>query len=116
MDNYTTEELWRELDKRFYHDAEVTQSIIDETISENIDLKDEIKALKVIIDIKSKRIQDLMNRLEKRTEKVDKLNNKIDKVKEKIENVRIFGLRSGKTLIATLLNEVLDILEGEDYE
>ena len=38
----------------------------------------------------------------------------IDKAIEKIESVRIYGLRSGKTLIATLLNDVLDILKGSD--
>lgn len=35
----------------------------------------------------------------------------IDLAREKIENIRIFGLRSGKTLIATLLNDILEILE-----
>lgn len=35
----------------------------------------------------------------------------IDLVKEKIENTRMYGLRSGKTLIAALLNDILEILE-----
>lgn len=40
----------------------------------------------------------------------------IDLVKGKIENTRIFSLRSGKTLIATLLNDILEILERVDEE
>ena len=41
---------------------------------------------------------------------------KVDKAIEKIESIRIYGLRSGKTLFATLLNEILDILKGVDKE
>lgn len=44
------------------------------------------------------------------------LMNTIAKAIEKIESVRIYGLRSGKTLIATLLNDVLHILKGSDKE
>ena len=44
----------------------------------------------------------------------EKLQDKIDRAIEKIESVRIYGLRSGKTLIATLLNDVLDILKDND--
>jgi hypothetical protein len=39
---------------------------------------------------------------------------KVDKAIEKIESIRIYGLRSGKTLFATLLNEILDILKGSE--
>lgn len=35
-------------------------------------------------------------------------------VKEKIEGVQIFGLRSGKTLIATLLNDILEIIDNKE--
>ena len=37
--------------------------------------------------------------------------NIIKEVREKIESTRIYGLRSGKTLIATLLNDILGILD-----
>lgn len=40
--------------------------------------------------------------------------NIIKEVREKIESVQIFGLRSGKTLIATLLNDILEILDKEN--
>lgn len=40
----------------------------------------------------------------------------IDLVKEKIESTRIFSLRSGKTLISTLLDDILDILERVNEE
>ena len=39
--------------------------------------------------------------------------NIIKEVREKIESVRIYGLRSGKTLIAALLNDILEILDKE---
>lgn len=35
-------------------------------------------------------------------------------VKEKIEGVQIFGLRSGKTLISTLLNDALEIIDNKE--
>ena len=38
----------------------------------------------------------------------------IDKAIEKLESIRVFGLRSGKTLFSTLINESIDILQGED--
>lgn len=38
----------------------------------------------------------------------------IKEVREKIESVQLFGLRSGKTLIATLLNDILKILDKEN--
>lgn len=37
-----------------------------------------------------------------------------DKAKEKLKSVNLYGLRSGKTLISALINDVLDILEGYD--
>lgn len=49
-------------------------------------------------------------------DRVDNLENRIKKATEKIESVRIFGLKNGKTLISTLLNEVEDILQGEDND
>lgn len=41
------------------------------------------------------------------------LNSIIKEVREKIESVQMLGLRSGKTLIATLLNDILEILDKE---
>lgn len=38
----------------------------------------------------------------------------IDKAIEKLESIRVFGLRSGKTLLSTLINESIDILKGSD--
>lgn len=48
--------------------------------------------------------------------KVDGLVTVIDLVRRKIEGTRIYGLRSGKTLIATLLNDILEILERVNEE
>ena len=43
---------------------------------------------------------------------VIRLRSALKGVKEKIEGVQVFGLRSGKTLMATLLNDVLEILDN----
>lgn len=45
---------------------------------------------------------------------IHNLQQRIDQAIEKIKSVRVYGLRSGQTLIATLLNDILDILEGSD--
>jgi len=37
-----------------------------------------------------------------------------EKAIEKLKSIRIFGLRSGKTLFSTLINESIDILNGGD--
>lgn len=37
-----------------------------------------------------------------------------EKTIEKLKSIRIFGLRSGKTLFSTLINESIDILNGGD--
>ena len=37
-----------------------------------------------------------------------------EKAIEKLESIRIFGLRSGKNLFSTLINETIDILNGGD--
>ena len=39
-----------------------------------------------------------------------------EKAREKLEGIRIFGLRSGKTLFSTLINETIDILKGDKDE
>jgi len=39
-----------------------------------------------------------------------------EKAIEKLKSIRIFGLRSGKTLFSTLINESIDILNGDDNE
>ena len=62
--------------------------------------KDETKALPTVTKNYKSEYEDYKSRCEKAI--------------EKIESVRIFGLRSGKTLIATLLNDVLNILNGDD--
>jgi len=39
-----------------------------------------------------------------------------EKAIEKLESIRTFGLRIGKTLFSTLINESIDILNGDDNE
>lgn len=61
------------------------------------------------------RLKDLCNKYEEEHkttfEEWKKAINIIKEVREKIESVQLFGLRSGKTLIATLLNDILKILD-----
>lgn len=65
-----------------------------------------------------KELEEKYQKLQERYQELLQVNHdlieKNYKVKEKINSVRIYGLRSGKTLIATLLNDILDILEGSD--
>ena len=63
---------------------------------------------------KDKEIERLNKELQTTANKCKQKENIIKEVREKIEGVRIFGLRSGKTLIATLLNDVLEILDKEN--
>lgn len=45
---------------------------------------------------------------------IERLHSIIKEVREKIESVQMLGLRSGKTLIATLLNDILEILGDKE--
>ena len=72
---------------------------------------EEIQEIVAKADAEYDRLKD---RVHEQYDEIERLNNKIDKAIEKIESVRIYGLRSGKTLIVILLNEVLDILKGSD--
>ena len=49
MEQYTTEELWQELDKRFHNDAIEQQKALDETMSEKMKLEDKLKRIKEIL-------------------------------------------------------------------
>ena len=51
--------------------------------------------------------------IEEQDKKLQQKENIIKEVREILERTRIYGLRSGKTLIATLLNDVLDILDKD---
>lgn len=69
-------------------------------------------------DKEIERLKDLCNKYEEEHktafEEWKKAINIIKEVREKIESVQLFGLRSGKTLIATLLNDILKILDKEN--
>ena len=39
-----------------------------------------------------------------------------EKAIEKLKSIRIFGLRTGKTLFSTLINETIDILDGSNEQ
>ena len=44
------------------------------------------------------------------------LQQRIDKAIDFIKSIHILGARSGKSLLGMILNNILDILEGEDNE
>jgi hypothetical protein len=47
-------------------------------------------------------------------EELEDYKSRNEKAIEKLESIRTFGLRSGKTLFSTLINETIDILNGGD--
>lgn len=65
------------------------------------------KEINALIDFYDNKIKDLEN---KNKEKQDKL----DKIKKYIKGHQIFGMRYGKTLYADSLNNILQIIKGED--
>lgn len=81
-----------------------------------IEIQEANKSLEKEIERLNENNQHMQEEMARTWEKYDNLQVRIDKAIEKIESVRIYGLRSGKTLIATLLNDVLDILKGSDKE
>ena len=50
----------------------------------------------------------------KDSKKYYSLQERIDKAIENLERIRVFGLRGGKTLLSTLINETIDTLQGSD--
>ena len=78
------------------------------------DLCDTTKALEEKdkeIERLNKQIEEYQKALDETTSKKIDLENIIKEVREKIESVQLFNLISGKTLIATLLNDILEILD-----
>ena len=74
---------------------------------------DEVKDYSNLIqELQCDRVEALKQIVNKNKE-IERLNNIIKEVREKIESVQMLGLRSGKTLIATLLNDILEILDKE---
>lgn len=81
-----------------------------------------------LMEMKDKDYQLLLDYITKLQEENEflKLNNpemnatiyksRCEKAIEKLESIRIFGLRFGKTLFSTLINETIDILNGGDEE
>ena len=66
-------------------------------------------------------VKDMQEEIERQKEIIRQLDIKnlelttiIKEVREKIESVQMLGLRSGKTFIATLLNDILEILDKEN--
>lgn len=47
-------------------------------------------------------------------DEVIRLRSALAGVKERIESVQLFGLRSGRTLLAILLNDVLEIIDNKE--
>ena len=61
-------------------------------------------------------IQELKERSLRYSKQIDELLDIKEEIREKLQNVQITGLRSGKTLISTLLNDILEILDKESVE
>jgi len=81
-----------------------------ERLKDKVIMYDEdIKALRILLDIKTKRIQDLMNRLEKRT-------NRIDKAIEILENIYMLDNVTITNNACNEIDKAINILKGEDKE
>ena len=76
------------------------------------ELKEQIKENQELLKINEEH-QKINGELRK---EIDGLVTVIDLAKEKIESTRIYSLRNGKTLVATLLNDILEILERVNEE
>ena len=57
-----------------------------------------------------------IRRLERREQQINIYKSRCEEAIEKLESIRAFGLRSGKTLFSTIINETIDILNGDDEE
>ena len=91
---------------------------LQQTLDETVDSYTEEYNLRKELDLKLYILQEENERLKEWKEDLLNENIELENIRkeaiEKIESVQIIGLRSGKTLISTLLNEVEDILEGAD--
>lgn len=97
------------LDRLDFNEWEVDLYKVPITWSELYDIRDYITNL-----------QEENAKVHKELDYADNYNiyliSKIDKATEKLESIKAFGLRSGKTLFSTLINESIDILKGVDNE
>lgn len=108
---------WKEI--KLYADTDIEEFFNRNSIDyvRNITDTAEHRQLKEI-----ERLKDLCNKYEEEHkttfEEWKKAINIIKEVREKILSVQIpyLGLRSGKTFIATLLNDILEILGGENND
>ena len=81
----------------------------EEELINNIPIKKDNKG---DLYFRANEIENIINEIEQeKDKKIERLNNIIKEVREKIESVQMLGLRSGKTFIATLLNDILKILD-----
>jgi len=83
--------------------------VSEEELINNIPIKKDNKG---DLYFRANEIENIINEIEQeKDKKIERLNNIIKEVREKIESVQMLGLRSGKTFIATLLNDILKILD-----
>ena len=59
-------------------------------------------------------IEDYENLVFKMKNLIDELYSRIDKANELLKGIRIYGMRSGKTLISDFLNDLSKALDGDD--
>lgn len=72
------------------------------------------KETKALIDFYDNQIKDLKSQKNQALNDCDLLQHKLDKIEKYIKGHQIFGRRYGKTLYADSLNNILQIIKGED--
>lgn len=111
----TVNELVKILDQCLLGD-EITLSInrMKQLLDYITNLQEENERLKVELENKltPDELVSMLNQELVRQNKNYKSRN--EKAIEKLESIRAFSLRSGKTLFSTLINETIDILNGND--
>lgn len=109
--NAFTKEQLIERCKYLQRSCERKEDTITDREMENVDLETKIEKLKeenYELYLQCKQYEDKEEDLEN---KIERRETTIKEVREKIESTQMLGLGSGKTFIATLMNDILEILD-----
>lgn len=85
----------------------------DDFLKQEVDKYHMLQECNAIIKQQENIINELKERSLRYSEQIDSLLEIKEEIRDKIDNVQILGLRSGKTFIATLLNDISEILDKE---
>lgn len=105
------------LQEKYKKSCETYQRALDETMSEKMDLEKENEKLKEIEkEHKNCTRKHWQQKCAEHCANEMLYKSRNEKAIEKLKSIRIFGLRTGKTLFSTLINETIDILDGSNEQ